>query len=166
MVVGDDDQSIYGFRGADVRNILDFQKDFPQAEVVRLEQNYRSTANILAAANSVVKNIPTEWKKSFGPQMTKAKLGMIVGRDEAHEAGLVLERVRNLVRSGRRYGDMAIIYRTNLASRAFEQALTRARFHILVGARKFYERKEIKDLMAYLRLIVNPADDMAVAGHQ
>ena len=164
MVVGDDDQSIYGFRGADVRNILDFQKDFPQAEVVRLEQNYRSTANILAAANSVVKNNSHRMEKELWTADDQgAKLGMIVGRDEAHEAGLVLERVRNLVRSGRRYGDMAIIYRTNSASRAFEQALTRARIpHILVGARKFYERKEIKDLMAYLRLIVNPADDMAV----
>ena len=148
MVVGDDDQSIYGFRGADVRNILDFQKDFLKATVIRLEQNYRSTANILAAANSVVKHNAHRMEKSFGQRMIKGPSYMIVGRDEAHEAGLVLERVR-MVRSGRRYGDMAIIYRTNSASRAFEQALTRARIpHILVGARKFYERKEIKDLMA------------------
>jgi DNA helicase-2/ATP-dependent DNA helicase PcrA len=164
MVVGDDDQSIYGFRGADVRNILDFQKDFPQTSVVRLEQNYRSTAHILSAANAVVKNNSHRMEKElWTADEPGQKLGMIVGRDEPEEANKVLDRIRSLVRDGYRYGDMAIIYRTNSASRAFEQVLTRSRVpHVLVGARKFYERKEIKDLMAYLRLVVNPADDMAV----
>jgi DNA helicase-2/ATP-dependent DNA helicase PcrA len=164
MVVGDDDQSIYGFRGADVRNILDFSQTFPGAQVVRLERNYRSTANILAAANAVVKNnrgrMPKElWTESEAG----AKVLLHTADDDYGEARFVAERVGRAVRSGaRRYGDFAVIYRTNSASRVFEQQLTRARIpHVLVGARKFYERREIRDVVAYLKLLLNPADDMA-----
>ena len=163
MVVGDDDQSIYGFRGADIRNILDFQKTFPHAQVIRLEQNYRSRGNILRAANAVVKNNRERMDKTLWTDQAPGEpLAMLVGQDEAEEAELIKERMLRFGRDGRRWGEMAIIYRTNAASRAFEQAMTQARIpYVLVGAKKFYQRKEVKDLISYLKLMLNPADPMA-----
>jgi DNA helicase-2/ATP-dependent DNA helicase PcrA len=163
MVVGDDDQSIYAFRGADIRNILDFEKDFPGCQTIRLEQNYRSTGHILDAANAVVANNRGRMDKSL---WTDAGLGeqvrTINAADEGDEARAVVSLLQAQRRDGRRWGDMAIIYRTNAASRSFEQALLQARVpHILVGSRKFYERREVRDMVAYLKLLLNPADEMA-----
>jgi DNA helicase-2/ATP-dependent DNA helicase PcrA len=163
MVVGDDDQSIYGFRGADIRNILDFKATFPDAQIIRLEQNYRSRGNILRAANAVVKNNRERMDKTLWTEQDPGEpIALLVGQDEPEEAELIKERMQRFARDGRRWGEMAVIYRTNAASRAFEQALTLARIpHVLVGAKKFYERKEVKDLIAYLKLLLNPADPMA-----
>lgn len=163
MVVGDDDQSIYAFRGADVRNILEFETVFGDATVVRLEQNYRSTGNILKAANAVVANNRERMEKALWTDKGDGDpIKMLVGHDEREQAELVVGKIRQLVRGGHRYGDLAIIYRTNAASRHFEEQLVRAEIpHVLVGATKFYERREIRDLVAYLKLILNPADDVA-----
>ncbi len=162
-VVGDDDQSIYGFRGADIRNILDFERDFPEARVVRLERNYRSTSNILDAAHGVVQNNRGRMdKKLWTDDKGGAKVQALIGHDEMDEAAKVLAEMRSGRRKGRAWGDFAVIYRTNAASRAFEQALVQARVpHVLVGARRFYERREVRDLLAYLKLLLNPTDDMA-----
>jgi DNA helicase II / ATP-dependent DNA helicase PcrA len=163
MVVGDDDQSIYGFRGADVTNILDFSKQWPAAKVVRLEQNYRSTGHILEAANKVVRNNKGRMEKALWTDKGDGhKVQLIVGDDETDEAERVVHTIDRLVRTGIRYGDIAVIYRTNAASRAFEKALVRVRIpHILVGAARFYQRREIRDIVSYLRLLLNPGDDMA-----
>ena len=163
MVVGDDDQSIYAFRGADIRNILDFKKDFPAATVVRLEQNYRSTGHILDAANAVVANNRGRMEKSLWTDAGEGEaVRMLTTADETEEASRVVTAIRDGVRAGRKYGDFAVIYRTNAASRAFEQALLRARIpHVLVGSRKFYERREVRDMVGYLKLLLNPADGMA-----
>ncbi len=164
MVVGDDDQSIYGFRGADVSNILDFADQWPGAKVVRLEQNYRSTGFILQAANEVVKRNKGRMVKTLWTDRGDGdKVRLLVGDDEADEAELVVRTIDRLVqREGHRYGDIAVIYRTNAASRAFEKALVRVRVpHVLVGAARFYERREVKDIVSYLKLVLNPADDMA-----
>lgn len=163
MVVGDDDQSIYAFRGADIRNILDFKKDFPDALEVRLEQNYRSTGHILDAANSVVANNRGRMEKRLWTDKGEGQaVQLLTASDDTEEANEVVTRIQRAVRGGRRYGDIAIIYRTNAASRSFEQALVRARIpHVLVGSRKFYERREIRDLVSYLKLVLNPADAMA-----
>lgn len=162
-VVGDDDQSIYAFRGANIRNILDFEKDFPEAKVVRLEQNYRSTSPILEAAHGVVKNNGARMsKKLWTDHSGGEKVRLMVMQDEMEEANRVLSHIQRGRRSGKRWSDFAIIYRTNAASRPFEQALVRARVpHVLVGARKFYERREIRDMLGYLKLVLNPTDDMA-----
>ena len=163
-VVGDDDQSIYRFRGADIRNILDFEKDFPAARVIKLEQNYRSTGNILAAAASVVtNNLGRKEKTLWTDKGDGEPLRTLVAQDEMEEASLVVEEMEKLRRSHNvRLGDMAVIYRTNAASRAFEQVLVRKRLpHVLVGGLKFYQRREVRDLAAYLKLVINPADDMA-----
>ena len=165
MVVGDDDQSIYAFRGADIRNILDFEKDFPECRTIRLEQNYRSTGHILDAANAVVAhNRGRMDKRLWTDEGEGEKVRMIAAADEGEEASQVVSLFRDQVRAGRRWGDMAIIYRTNAASRTFEQALLRARIpHVLVGSRKFYERREVRDMVGYLKLLLNPADEMALA---
>ncbi len=162
-VVGDDDQSIYAFRGADIRNILDFERDFPSAKVVRLERNYRSTGNILAAAGSVVRNNRGRKEKTL---WTKAPSGdpvqLLVGRDEEDEAARVVREIRELFRQGRRPGDIAVFYRTHASSRPLEQAMGKARIpHKVVGGRRFYERREVRDLVAWLRLLLNPTDSMA-----
>jgi DNA helicase II / ATP-dependent DNA helicase PcrA len=163
MVVGDDDQSIYGFRGADISNILDFAQQWPKAKVVRLEQNYRSTGNILRAANEVVKHNGGRMAKTlWTDQGDGEKIRMIVGADETEEAEAVVRTIDRLVQGGQRYGDIAIIYRTNAASRAFEKSLVRVQMpHILVGASRFYDRREVKDIISYLKLVLNPSDDMA-----
>ena len=161
-VVGDDDQSIYSWRGADIRNILDFERDFPEAVVVKLEQNYRSTGFILKAATAVVKNnskrkVKTLWTDAGDGQ----KIRQVIAPDEDAEAEKVVAEVRGLIRGGRSAGDMAVIYRTNARSRPFEMALRRAAIpYTIVGARRFYERREVKDLLAYLKLVVNPVDEM------
>ena len=164
-VVGDDDQSIYGWRGADIRNILDFKKDFPAAHVVRLEQNYRSTPEVLALANVVISAntgrmgkilIPT---RGSGERVTAVRC-----LDERDEAEFVVEELtaRRSPSSGLTLRDFAVVYRTNAQSRALEEALRkRAVPYRLVGTVRFYDRREVRDLMSYLKLIANPADDEA-----
>lgn len=162
-VVGDDDQSIYAFRGADIRNILDFERDFNDAMVVRLERNYRSTSPILKAAHGVVRNNKGRMEKELWTSVAEGeKVELMIAADDTEEAGRVLRQIQRLRGQGHRYKDFAIIYRTNAASRPFEQAFVRARVpHVLVGARKFYERREVRDMLAYLKLILNPTDNMA-----
>jgi len=163
-VVGDDDQSIYAFRGADIRNILDFERDFPEAKVIRLERNYRSTKNILKAAHGVVQNNRGRMEKELWTEAGEGEqVQLIIASDDTEEAHRVLREIQRLHGQGIRYREMAIIYRTNAASRPFEQTFVRARVpHILVGARKFYERREVRDMLAYLKLILNPTDNMAL----
>jgi DNA helicase II / ATP-dependent DNA helicase PcrA len=160
-VVGDDWQSIYSWRGADFRNILNFERDHPNALVVKLEQNYRSTKNILDAAHNVItKNVMRSDKKLW----TKAGQGSPVQiqyvSSEAHEGELVVSRIKNAVQlRARRYKDFAVLYRTNAQSRAMEESLIRYGVpYRIVGGVRFYDRKEIKDLIAYLRLLYQPAD--------
>jgi len=164
FVVGDDDQSIYGWRGADVGNILSFQNSFPDAEVVRLEQNYRSTGSILAAANAVVRNNAARMEKTLWTEKEPGPVPELhVARDEVEEAEQVASAVGELVRAGEAsYGDIGVLYRTNAQSRALEAAFHRARVpYELVGGTAFYQRREIKDLVAYLRCVANPRDDVS-----
>jgi DNA helicase-2/ATP-dependent DNA helicase PcrA len=165
-VVGDDDQSIYGFRGADVRNILDFEKDYPEAKVVRLEQNYRSTQQILDAANHVIRRNPERAaKKLWTDRVGGEKVAASQLYNEVEEAEYVADEVERLRRrEGRHYGDVAVLYRVNAQSRAFEDVFGRRRIpYRLVGGVRFWERREVKDLMAYLRLVQNPADAVSFA---
>jgi DNA helicase-2/ATP-dependent DNA helicase PcrA len=161
-VVGDDDQSIYSFRGADIRNILDFEKDFPQATVVRLERNYRSTQKILRAASGLVRRNAQRKDKTLWTEGAEGEgLRFVACADELEEAERVVTDIRGLLRT-RKPADIAVIYRTNAQSRPLEQALVAARIaHVLVGGKKFYERREVRDLVAYLKLLVNPTDDVA-----
>jgi len=163
-VVGDDDQSIYGWRGAEIRNILDFERDFPDATVIRLEQNYRSTKTILAAAGAVVANNSDRKGKTLwtaNPQ--GAPVTVAVAEDDLAEARMVMAEVRRLVNAGRRLHDVVVFYRTNAQSRAIEEAAMRAAMpYTIVGGIRFYERKEIKDLLAYLRVLMNPADEASL----
>ncbi len=163
-VVGDDDQSIYAFRGADIRNILDFERDFPQVKTVRLECNYRSTGNILELAGALVRHNSQRKDKTL---WTEAPAGdpiyAVVGRDEEDEAQKVVDEIGRQLRLGRRPGDVAVFYRTHASSRPLEQALGAARIpHVVVGGRRFYERREVRDMVAWLRLLVNPTDSMAL----
>jgi DNA helicase II / ATP-dependent DNA helicase PcrA len=165
-VVGDDDQSIYGFRGADVRNILDFQKDYPDAKVVRLEQNYRSSQAILDAAYHVIRhNAERAEKRLWTDRVGGEKVTAIQAYNEVEEAEFVADEIERLRRrESRGYSDFAILYRTNAQSRAFEDVLARRRIpYRLVGGIRFWERREIKDLLAYLRFIFNPADAISFA---
>ena len=163
-VVGDDDQSIYSWRGADIRNMLDFQTDFPDATLVRLEENYRSTQMILDAANGVI----AENKNRLGKRLFTARRGgdpvvVVTAVDERDEAEWIARELRERnATDGYRYQDMAVLYRTNAQSRAVEEAFRRASVpYMIVGAASFYQRREVKDLIAYLRLVVNPADNDA-----
>ncbi|HET9727250.1 MAG TPA: 3'-5' exonuclease, partial [Gemmatimonadales bacterium] len=163
-VVGDDDQSIYGWRGADVRNMQDFLKDFPGARLVRLEENYRSTQIVLDAANGVI----AENSGRIGKTLTTRRRGgepvtLLAAADERDEAEWVVRELERRSAAGDwAYPDMAVLYRTNSQSRALEEAFRRAGIpYRLIGAISFYERREVKDLLAYLRLITNPADDEA-----
>ena len=164
--VGDDDQSIYGWRGADISNILDFEKDYPEAKTVRLEQNYRSTKTILRAAGSVVENNSERKGKTLWTENTDGnKLFAAHLTDEQDEAAWIRGRILQEKEAGHSYGDMTILYRTNAQSRAIEEAFVRSGKQIpyaVVGGVKFYERKEVKDAMAYLRVIVNPADSQSL----
>ncbi|MFN2564732.1 MAG: ATP-dependent helicase [Gemmatimonadaceae bacterium] len=164
-VVGDDDQSIYGWRGADIRNILDFTRDFPDAAVVRLEENYRSTPPILALANHVISANAGRMGKTLRATIDGGEPGTLVrALDERDEADWVVEELaaRRAASSHLALRDFAVLYRTNAQSRAFEEALRRRAIpHRLVGAVRFYDRREVRDLMSYLKLIANPADDEA-----
>lgn len=158
-VVGDDDQSIYKFRGADVTNILDFEKQFADAKVIKLEQNYRSTQNILDAANEVISNnINRKQKQLWTDRGEGAKIIVRSLDDQIGEAQYINNTIESFVRSGEyKYSDFAILYRTNAQTRSFEENLT-CPYRILAGLR-FYDRREIKDLLSYLRVIFNPSDD-------
>ena len=163
-VVGDDDQSIYKFRGADISNILDFEKAFPEAEVVRLEQNYRSTQNILDAANNVIKNNNGRKGKNLWTEHgSGGKITVYKAFSDSDEAGFVADTMRALSSEGYSYGDMAVLYRANSSSRSLEDMFMRRAipYRVLAGLR-FYDRKEIRDMIAYLRLIKNPSDDISL----
>ena len=165
-VVGDDDQSIYGWRGADIRNILDFEHDFPGARVVRLEENYRSTPQILAVANAAISANTARKGKTLRTTRPPGDAATVVAAlDERDEAEFVVEEIseRRYAGKGRKLRDFAVLYRTNSQSRAMEEALRRHGIQYrLVGAIRFYDRREIKDLLAWLRIIANPADDEAL----
>jgi len=165
MVVGDSDQSIYAFRGATIRNILDFAEDFPGAATIVLEQNYRSTQNILTAANAVITKNPGRPEKRLWSEAGDGDLLVGYVADTEHdEARFVAEEIDRLSDQGAsRPGEVAVFYRTNAQSRAFEEVFIRVGLpYRVVGGVKFYERREIRDLIAYLRAIANPADDVSV----
>ncbi|PPF43957.1 ATP-dependent DNA helicase PcrA [Pseudoclavibacter sp. AY1F1] len=162
-VVGDSDQSIYAFRGADIRNISEFERDFSDAKVVLLEQNYRSTQNILSAANAVIRNnFDRVDKKLWSDGGEGAKIVGFTGFSAHDEAQFVADEIHKLRDAGQSYNDMAVFYRTNAQTRALEEIFIRSAVpYRLVGGTKFYERAEIKDLVAYLTALVNPADEMS-----
>ncbi|WP_447912207.1 ATP-dependent helicase [Microbacterium phyllosphaerae] len=163
-VVGDSDQSIYAFRGADIRNISEFERDFPGARVVLLEQNYRSTQNILSAANSVIgNNFDRKDKKLWSDKGAGDMIVGFTGYSQHDEAQFVADEVEALRRSGMPYSEMAVFYRTNSQSRALEEIFIRSAVpYKIMGGTKFYDRAEIKDALAYLVAVANPADEMAV----
>ncbi len=163
-VVGDSDQSIYAFRGADIRNILDFETAFPDTRVIVLDQNYRSTQNILDAANSLIANNLARTPKHL---WTDSGGGDLIvnyrADDERDEAAWIVDRIVSQQRSGGRWADVAVFYRTNAQSRALEEELTRRRVpYKVIGGTKFYDRREVKDLLAYLRAVVNPEDEVSI----
>lgn len=163
MVVGDDDQSIYSWRGADIQNILDFEKDYPDARVVRLEQNYRSTGHILAAANAVVaNNARRKPKRLFTDAGDGEKIRVFQASDERDEGRWIGSEIERLHDGGTSYDDMAVFYRTNAQSRILEDMFLRAGVpYKIVGGTRFFDRAEVRDVMAYLKLVVNPDDDVA-----
>ncbi|MBE6081540.1 DNA helicase PcrA [Acidilutibacter cellobiosedens] len=164
-VVGDEDQSVYGWRGADIRNILNFERDFKGAEVIKLEQNYRSTGNILDVANSIIKNNTERKGKKLWTAKERGQYATLkINFDEKEEANFVTQKVIDLIEEGKyKYGDFVILYRTNAQSRSFEETFIRNNIpYKIVGGLKFYDRKEVKDLIAYLRLIQNPLDDISL----
>lgn len=163
-VVGDDDQSIYKFRGADITNILNFEKEFPETTVVKLEQNYRSTGNILAAANGVIKHNFQRKEKSLWTKKDEGEVIHYCQLDtDFNEADYIISDIQKTVSLGASYQDIAILYRTNAQSRLFEEKLIRSNIpYKLIGSINFYQRKEIKDLLCYLKTIDNGKDDLAV----
>lgn len=164
-VVGDADQSIYGWRGADIQNILDFEKDYPDAKLIKLEQNYRSTQVILDAANAVIENNTGRKPKNlWTDNSTGREITYFQAMDERDEARFVIEQLQRLQQEeNMRLGDMAVLYRTNTQSRVFEEMLIKSGIsYNMVGGTKFYERKEIKDILAYLRVIFNPNDSLSL----
>ncbi len=163
-VVGDDDQSIYGWRGADIRNILDFEKDYPDAKVIKLEQNYRSTANILDAANQVIAHNAGRKEKALWTEAGEGEsIKLYCAGDEREEAAWVADRIKKMNRHGEGYGRMAVLYRANAQSRVLEEMLMRAGIPYKVfGGLRFYDRKEVRDVIAYLRVIANPTDDVSL----
>ena len=163
-VVGDSDQSIYKFRGADIRNIRDFEKDYPDARVIVLDQNYRSTETILDAANSVIANNTKRTPKHLWSDRGKGvPILRYEAEDEHDEAGFVVDEVERLQGEGFNLADMAVFYRTNAMSRVIEDVFVRRGVpYTVVGSVKFYDRKEIKDAVAYLRVLVNPSDEVSV----
>lgn len=164
FVVGDANQSIYSFRNADYRNILNFEKDYKNAKVILLEENYRSTNNILKAANSVIKNNSEGKKLNLWSSKRDGELiDYIRCEDEIKEANFVINKIKDLVSNGYKYSDMAVLYRTNAQSRVVEDAFVRNNIpHNIIGSYYFYNRKEIKDLIAYLKLIYNPCDSVSL----
>jgi DNA helicase-2/ATP-dependent DNA helicase PcrA len=164
-VVGDDDQCIYGWRGADIRNILDFEKDYTDAKVIKLEENYRSKGNILKAANGVIKNNPHEHFKSLRTRSEDgAKIKVYRSNSDMDEAQFVANEIKKGVETQKKnYRDFAILYRTNAQSRLFEDVFMKRHIpYRIIGGLKFYDRKEIKDIMAYLKLICNPLDNIGL----
>lgn len=163
-VVGDEDQSIYGFRGANIQNILDFEKDYPQAKVVKLEQNYRSTNIILKAANSVIKsNKSSKGKKLWTVKDGGELLKLYLAEDAVDEAYFITQKIIEGTKAERKFSDYTVLYRTNAQSRIFEETLRR--FNIpnkVFGGMQFYQRKEIKDIIAYLNVINNPKDSISL----
>ncbi len=164
FVVGDDDQSVYGWRGAEIKNILHFDKDFRTTKVHKLEQNYRSTKKILDLANTIIKNNSVRSKKVLWTDNPDGeKVEYFSGEEESNEAEYVCARIKNLVARGYEYKDFAVLMRINALSRSYEQEFTKYGIPFKVfGGFKFFERKEIKDITAYLRILVNPLDDEAV----
>lgn len=164
-VVGDDDQSIYSFRGAEIKNILDFKKDFPEAKVISLGKNYRSTKIIIDAANSVIKSNRYRMEKVLIPTKEEGeKIRLTNYFDEKEEARGIIEEIKNLVGKGYKYQDIAIFYRTNQLSRRFEDALRKARIPYKVyGGFRFYNRKEVKDILAFIRFLGNKKDVVSFA---
>jgi len=164
MVVGDDDQSIYSWRGADLNNILEFERDYPAARVVKLEQNYRSTGNILEAANAVVAhNAARKAKRLFTTAAAGEKVSLYLAVNERDEARYVAGEIERLARGECGYGDLAVFYRTNAQSRVLEDALLRAGIpYRIVGGTRFFDRAEIRDVMAYLKVVINPADELSL----
>ncbi len=162
-VVGDDDQSIYGWRGADIRNILEFEKDFPDTHTIKLEQNYRSTANILDAANQVIAHNAGRKEKALWTESDPGdRIVIYDALDERDEAAYIASMTRRQQDAGVRAGEIAVLYRTNGQSRVIEEAFVRAGLTYRVyGGLKFYDRKEVKDLIAYMRCLANPDDDVA-----
>ncbi len=163
-VVGDVDQSIYSWRGADFKIILDFQKDYPNAKVVKLEQNYRSSGNILAVADQIIANNKERIPKNL--VATKAagdKITVFEAQDELEEAQYIVSEIQRRIASGARLSEFAVLYRTNVQSRVLEEALLRKNMpYVIVGGFKFYERKEIKDIVSYLKVIHNPSDGQSL----
>ena len=164
-VVGDNDQGIYSFRGADISNILNFEKDFPGTKIIKLEQNYRSTKNILEAANAVIKNNSKKYEKNLWTKKEDGKLPVLHVCDNEYDEGLfIVEQIEHLKREEYfKYSDFAILYRMNTQSRSIEEMFIREQIpYKIVGGHKFYERKEIKDIIAYLRLIENTNDNLSL----
>ncbi len=163
-VVGDDDQSIYGWRGADIRNILDFETDFPDATVIKLEQNYRSTANILDAANQVIAHNTGRKEKALWTEEEEGeKIRLFSAGDEREEAAWICVTIKKLQKMQKDFSEMAVLYRTHAQSRVLEEMFMRSGIPYRVfGGTKFYDRKEVKDALAYLRVIVNPSDDVSL----
>ena len=164
-VVGDNDQGIYSFRGADISNILNFERDFPGTKIIKLEQNYRCTGNILKTANNVIKNNEVKYKKELWTQNEEGNLPKVYQADnEYDEATYIVTQIEHLKREEYyKYSDFAVLYRMNTQSRAIEDILRRENIpYKIVGGLKFYERKEIKDIIAYLRLIQNSADNLSL----
>ncbi len=163
-VVGDNDQSIYGWRGADIRNIQEFDRDFKGTEVVMLEQNYRSTKRILEAANSVIKNNANRKDKNLWTDSAEGEpIYYYKGNDNNDEARFVANQIISGFERGESYGDYAVLYRTNAQSRNFEEAFIRSGIpYKIIGGHKFYERLEIKDMLAYLRVVANPSDAISL----
>ncbi|MGA2193341.1 MAG: UvrD-helicase domain-containing protein [Nitrospirota bacterium] len=163
-VVGDDDQSIYGWRGADIRNILEFEKDYPDAKVVKLEQNYRSTQRILDSAWSLVCNNPGRRPKKLWTRLGEGeKIEYVRVADEAAEASCIAREISKEAKAGYVYSDFAVLYRTNTQSRTIEEAFRKEGIpYVVVGGMKFYDRKEIKDIITYLKVISNPRDSVSL----
>ena len=164
-VVGDPDQSVYGWRGADIRNIMDFEKDFNDAFTVVLEQNYRSTARILHAANEVIKHNKNRRPKNLWTKADQGEAPVVLEyANETDEARGITDEIKHLTgRGSLTYNDIAVFYRTNAQSRSFEESCRRSRIpYRLIGSVRFYDRKEVKDVLAYLKLLVNPADTISL----
>lgn len=164
-VVGDSDQSIYGWRGADIHNILSFEEDYPDATVIKLEQNYRSTKKILDAANHVIQNNHNRKPKNLWTENADGqKIAYFKAGTEHEEAYYVAGKMQELYKDGFKYADLAVLYRTNAQSRVIEETLVKSNIpYRMVGSIKFYDRKEIKDILAYLRLVANPDDEISLA---
>lgn len=163
--VGDNDQGIYSFRGADISNILNFEKDFPGTKIIKLEQNYRCTGNILKVANAVIKNNEVKYDKKLWTENDVGNLPKVFSADNEYDEGrYIAEQIEHLIREEKyKYSDFAVLYRMNTQSRAIEEILRREVIpYKIVGGLKFYERKEIKDIISYLRLVQNPADNLSL----